>query len=423
MKLDPARAITDRVQRSDPPWTGRFPRTDDRLDPCQRFRDCRDESRIRVLVAMPTSNQMYSGIGRAIKELCCRLDDRIDFTFALDDRDPRTLRRVWELTSRLRGSLCIGAHRMEPDWIDPSNVDLPALVARGDWDLIELIGFANAATGRDVLEHISDRTALCYTPHDQPLSTIMMTAEEAANVATIHRRVLNRADLVLADSPAERLALQRICPQRLNVRELPLGCDFGSFKPGRIDRPPQLLFVGDLAEPRKRFDRVIEVFADLHQQHPEYQLLVIGNRSDAAADQFPESVRSAVKLRGYVTEAELSDAYATSRALFLLSEVEAFGLPILEAMASGTPVVLSDLETTRSLFQDCRAAHFVPGDRPEEIRGIVGRLLEHWSDSVRAAIDDLPNLQARFDWNQLADRKSEAMRAAWYRRNSWSWSA
>jgi glycosyltransferase involved in cell wall biosynthesis len=376
---------------------------------------------LRVLIAIPTTNQMYSGIGRAIFELARRLHDRVDFTFAMDDRDPRALRRVWDFATPLDIPLAVGPHRFEPDCVEPLNDRLPDVIRSSRWDVVELIGFANAATGRAVLEHFDDRTGLCYTPHDQPLWTVPMTPEQEANVAGTHRRVIERADLVLADSPAECRALQRLAPGQVNAVTLPLGCDFTSFDLGPPDRPPQLLFVGDLAEIRKRFDRVIRVFEYVLSRWPEYRLVVIGNRSEASADRIPPALRPFVELRGYVSEAELREAYRSSRALLLLSDVEAFGLPILEALASGTPVLLGRLDTTESLFGDCPGAHFCPLDDHEGTLQVVDRLLSHPPAAIARACSDRPRLQSVFDWDALAERKWELLIAAWARRHAWGW--
>ncbi|RUL89063.1 glycosyltransferase family 4 protein [Tautonia sociabilis] len=405
-----------------PFWRRRFPPAPHR-DSIATGRPAlrRRTDRMRVLVAIPTTNQMYSGIGRAIIELSTRLRDRIAFTFAIDDRDPRSLRRVHDFAAPLGFPMLVGPHRFEPDCIEPLNVQLPEILSNDRWDAVELVGFANAATGRAVLDHLDDRTALCYTPHDQPLWTVPMSPEQEGNVAAVHRRVLDRADVVLADSEAERAALRRLAPGRLNCVTLPLGCDFDAFAAGPADRPPRLLFVGDLAEIRKRFDRVIDLFSRILERRPEYRLVVIGNRSDASAGLIPEAIRHAVELRGYVSESELRAAYASSRALVLLSDVEAFGLPILEALASGTPVLLGRLETTASLFSDCPGAHFCPLDDPEGTFAVADRLLADWRSAVASARADRPRLRSCFDWAPLADRKWQALSAAWARRNAWDW--
>jgi glycosyltransferase involved in cell wall biosynthesis len=122
-----------------------------------------------------------------------------------------------------------------------------------------------------------------------------------------------------------------------------------------------------------------------------------------------------------VSEVELRAAYSSSRALILLSDVEAFGLPILESLASGTPVLLGRLETTESLFHGFEGAHFCPPDDPEGTFAVADRLLDDWRSAVSRARGDRPALRAAFDWGRLADRKWESLKAAWARRNARDW--
>ncbi|CAN5914106.1 hypothetical protein BH23PLA1_BH23PLA1_07700 [soil metagenome] len=381
-----------------------------------------DSNRMRVLCAIPSTNQMYSGVGRALRELSARMVGRVDLEFAVDDLNPRNLGLLQAFAVEHGMRVHVGRHRLDPSSCDPVNEALPGVMAQRRWDAIELIGFANAATGDAVLEGVGN-ALLCYTPHDQPLWTVPMSAEQASRTAEVHRRVVQRADVVLADSPHERRQLQALAPGRNHCNFLPLGCDFDAFTPGPIDRPPRFLFVGDLNEIRKRFDRVLGVFSRLRETRPDLRLVVVGNRSEEAGAGLPGSLRSAVDLRGYIDESELRKTYSESLGLFLLSDVEAFGLPILEALASGTPVFLSDLETTRGLFGAFRGACFCPTDDPEGTFAVVERSLSRGREAIAETIADRPRLQAAFDWNQLAVRKWQALASAWTRKQGWAWSA
>jgi glycosyltransferase involved in cell wall biosynthesis len=101
----------------------------------------------------------------------------------------------------------------------------------------------------------------------------------------------------------------------------------------------------------------------------------------------------------------------------LLSEYEAFGIPILEALAAGTPVFLSRQPTTEGLFGAFRGAHFCPAEDPEATHAIVGRVLGRGQAALDEAADDRRRLRAAFDWSALASRKWDLMAAAWSRRN------
>jgi glycosyltransferase involved in cell wall biosynthesis len=388
----------------------------------RRLREAASDDRMRVLVAIPSTNQMYSGVGRALMELSRRMGDRVAYTFAIDDLNTRNVELLQNFASKAKLTVHVGRHGFDPRCVEPVNLDLRGVLMTGEWDVVELIGFANAATGRTVLESIG-QTALAYTPHDQPLWTVPMNESQHINVSQIHRAVIKRADVAFADSPHERAELQRLVPDRSHVEYHPLGCDFGAFEAGAADRRLQLLFVGDLNEIRKRFDRVREVMALLLLEFPDLKLVVAGNKSAELTGEIPDAMRNAIVPRGYVDESEIRRLYRESRGLLLLSDVEAFGLPILEAMACGTPVYLNNLATTKSLFGDFKAAVFVQADDISGTAKQIAEGLARGTGLIELALAERLKLRERFDWELLARQKAKALAAAWWRRNRWSWVA
>lgn len=382
-----------------------------------------DAPRMRVLVVLSSSNQMYSGIGRAVFEFAARLSDRAAFEFAIDDGNPRNLDLVVEFGRRHDLPVHVGEGRKDHLVLDNVNADLLGVVRGRRWDAVECVCFANAGTNGALLDAVGDRVTLAYTPHDQPAWTVPTSPLQADHMDRVHQRVLERSDVVFCDSPTERQDLQGRVRGRNHCAFVALGCDFSAFRTGPARRREQLLFVGDLAEPRKRFDRVLAVFARLLRARPELKLVVIGNKSDGAIEHVPADLRHAIDLRGYVAEADLRRAYAESAGLLLLSDFEAFGIPILEALACGTPVFLSRQAATQSLFGTFRAAHFCPADDPDATAAEVAFSLARGRDAIGEALADRKRLQATFDWDSLAHRKWQALAAAWFRKNCWAASA
>jgi glycosyltransferase involved in cell wall biosynthesis len=394
-------------------------------DPPRRLRKLGESARprdrhvtspkMRVLHVLSSANQLYSGIGRNVFELAIRMGDRIAFEFAIDDLVQQNVGRLRTFCDRHGYPLHTGKARTAEDSLDPVNEDLPELLRQHRWDAIECLSWANAATNAAVLDNMGD-VVLGYTPHNQPTWTVPMSPSQAAHIESVQRRLLRRADVVFCDSPWERCQLDRESGRPGTCISLPIGCDFTEFRPGAPMRRPQLLFVGDAREPRKRIDRVLAVLARLRRRRPELRLLMIGNHSEQIWERIPAELQSACELRGYVSETELRAAYAESLGLILLSEFEAFGIPILEALASGTPVFLSRLDETFSLFGSYAAAHFCPADDLVGTCDVIEGTLARGAMAIQEAIDARESLRAVFDWHVIAVDKWRSLAAAWYHR-------
>ncbi|WP_435011087.1 glycosyltransferase family 4 protein [Tundrisphaera lichenicola] len=372
--------------------------------------------KMRVLSVLSSSNQMYSGIGRAFFELTARLRERVDFEIAIDDLYPKNLDLVVDFGRRHEIPVHIGPSLTSPRSLDSFSATLPIQLRRTVWDAVETLCWANSATNGVVLREIGNR-ALVYTPHYQPLWTVPMSDEVSHNTDDVHHRTARRADAVLCDSTWERQVVQAQTHGRNNCLNVPLGSNPGEYRPGPLERKPHLLFVGDLAEPRKRFDRILAILPRILERWPDMKLVVIGNGSDRALERIPHELRHACLLKGYVSESELRQSYAESRAVFLLSEFEAFGIPILEGLASGTPVFLTDLAVTRSVFESFAGARFCPGDDADATFAIVERTLAQGEDAIRETLADRDRIAATFDWDGLALRKWKALSSAWFARH------
>jgi glycosyltransferase involved in cell wall biosynthesis len=100
---------------------------------------------------------------------------------------------------------------------------------------------------------------------------------------------------------------------------------------------PYLLSVATL-EPRKNLDTLAAAFALVRRRRPELELVVAGAPVGWAEQQV---AGEGVRALGFVPDADLPALYRGAEALVYPSLFEGFGMPVLEAMASGTPVVAS----------------------------------------------------------------------------------
>ena len=120
----------------------------------------------------------------------------------------------------------------------------------------------------------------------------------------------------------------------------------GAGSNGQID----LLHVGSTI-PRKRIDVLLQVFGRVREIFPTARLLRVGGPFTAQQDQLTckLKLRDSILVLPAVDRRVLSALYRRAALLLLPSEREGFGLPVVEAMACGTPVVASDLDVLREV--------------------------------------------------------------------------
>ena len=285
------------------------------------------------------------------------------------------------------------------------------------WEIAHWPGFVPGARGLG-------RTII--TIHD--LAFVRRPGLVTSSSGRYYRRVKDearRADAVIAVSEATRrdvIELLDVCPDR--VFRVPHGLDpefCPVAKPGDQAaiarygiREPYLLFVGTV-EPRKNLPCLIEAFDRARRRgiDPETRLVLAG-ASGWLADPIYQAAyaspsRSRIVFTGRVPSEVLPALYRRAAALVLPSLDEGFGLPVLEAMGCGTPVVCSDLPALREVASD--AARFCPvGDSEALAVALVETLTrpaETWAGRARAL-----ERAAAFTWSAAAEATLRVYRSA-----------
>jgi glycosyltransferase involved in cell wall biosynthesis len=140
-------------------------------------------------------------------------------------------------------------------------------------------------------------------------------------------------------------------------------------------RRPYALFVGTL-EPRKNLPLLLEAFAEL-RRHVDAQLLVVGARGWLDEPIFAAHARTGVgnaaRFLGSLGEEDLAVLYSHAGVFVLPSLYEGFGLPVLEAMACGAPVVCSNAGPLPEVAGDA-AVLLTPEDAPVWAAAMLGVL-------------------------------------------------
>ncbi len=205
---------------------------------------------------------------------------------------------------------------------------------------------------------IRRRRPIVITIHDatHKIMPVHSGLADRAFQRVFRQQAARSADAILTSSHAAAQAIEDaygIPAARIRVSPLGVADIFRSVTPGDVDRVrarydlgfPYVLYVG-AQPPRKNLRRLIEAFARLAPVYPDVHLLLGGpaSRRDRALASIVEThpAHRRIHQLEVASRDDLPGLYAGAACVAYVSLCEGFGLPIVEAMASGAPVVTSD---------------------------------------------------------------------------------
>ena len=262
------------------------------------------------------------------------------------------------------------------------------------------------------------RGALVATIHDLGVYQVPWTLREET-LSELSRkldRTLLDAERLITVSGAVRDELAaggHADPDRVDVVHHGPG-QLAAVEPRRptIDLPERFaLHVGTL-EPRKNVLYLLEAWAVARERSPDVPDLVLSGRYGWKTDEIEAAVEAAgdegwLHHLGYVEAEELAWLYREAEVVAFPSLYEGFGLPAIEALWAGTPLVCSDIPVLREVAGDC--ALYAPIDRPDEF---AGRVIELVGDAPRRheLAERGRRRAAEFTWERSASRTADVLR-------------
>ena len=234
------------------------------------------------------------------------------------------------------------------------------------------------------------RRPLVVTLHDlTPLFVpgVMPSAVKRAAYRRWNARAVRLADRIIVPSTATAADVTQVFPKaRKRVTVTPEAADDFALGPigpltgalAELASRPYLLAMAS-AKPHKDLGTLLKAFVSLAPPDSgELRLLLVGSEPaghlDAALGGMPPAVRSRTAFTGRVTDTELRALYAGASVFVFPSRREGFGLPPLEAMALGAPVVCADAPPLAELAGG--AAVLFPAGDAEALAGAVLRVLD-----------------------------------------------
>jgi glycosyltransferase involved in cell wall biosynthesis len=353
-----------------------------------------------------------SGVGQttaSIVEALVTLDEGVDITlFPISLRRGGWVRHAVAPHPRIR----VARSRM------PGRV-AAAVWSRVEWPPAELFcGPLDVFWGPNFVLPPLVKAAGVITIHDVAFIDVPETCSDAVlKYRETVPRMVQRANRVIVPSrfSAERLG-DWMPEERDRIRVVHPGVRRvfrergGALTPPRMEalqiRAPYATYLGNL-ELRKNVDTLLKAFKLVRSVHPQAQLVVIGSPSvgwDAIRARHEQLLDTdAVRVVGYLPDEEVAAIVRGSRVFVYPSLYEGFGIPPLEAMAAGTPVVAAKTSALpEALGSHARFVH------PDDVDGIASAIGEHFEgEADRATIEAAKHWAAGFTWASSAARTLE----------------
>ncbi len=380
---------------------------------------------MRIGMDVTSAVRQGAGIGRFTRELIrayLSLDPPHEHVlFAATGGLPTSVTnaRLDYITGRARRSSLVTCHLpLSDDWLHRL------------WHRARLPVPIEAVTGRVDLFHEPDfvlpptllHTPTVLTVHDL---TFIRDAESALPKL---RRYLNRvvprsvarATHVLADSMATKNDLVEFFHTSAEKITVLYGGVDARFAPVRdakrlaavrarcnIGPGPFILALGTL-QPRKNYLRLIQAFSRLQPLAPDLQLVIVGGRGWLYDSIFAQvqhlGLEGCVTFPGFVDDEDLPALYSAAALFAFPSLYEGFGLPVLEAMACGTPVVTSNTSSLIEVGGD--AAWLIEPTSVDAIAHAMHRILED-ADLRQQLVQRGFQQARRFTWDKAASQLKE----------------
>jgi len=285
---------------------------------------------------------------------------------------------------------------------------------RWEWPPVETVagaGFAIVQTFHPLLMPTRNAAQLVTIPDldflDHPERTAREIRRDYPALAGDHAR---RADHVVTISETTAAAIRdrlQVPADRITV------CTPGAPAWTRREREPAngcLLFLGTL-EPRKNLGVLLDAYERLRQHLPDAPPLVLAGRaSEAAGDILDRAQRAPlaghVELPGYVPADAREALYQRALVFIMPSHDEGFGMPVLEAMTVGVPVIAANRGALPEVAKG--AARFFDPDDATQLAAMLADLVA--SPNARESMREAGWQRARaFSWHESAAR----LRHAW----------
>jgi len=291
------------------------------------------------------------------------------------------------------------------------------LAQADDYDVIHAHSHLYFATNLAAMKRRLGGTPLAITNH----GLYSQTAPEwvfDAYLKTLGRWTFDSADVVFCYTEEDERRVREFGVQT-NVEVVANGIDQTRFTPDGSESDlveadgPVVLFVGRLVEGKRPSDAV-EAFAGVREAHPDVELYLCGEgplREELEQRSRELSVSDSVTFLGYVPYDEMAKVYRSADVLVLPSRAEGLPRTVLEAFASETPVVASNLKQVAPIVE--KAGEAVPVGDVDGFESEIRELLRDVNKRRELGLKGRQVIDGQFQWKNTVLETTHILKRLW----------
>lgn len=222
------------------------------------------------------------------------------------------------------------------------------------------------------------------------------------------KNILKKADLIITTSRNTKKDILKYSQTKAKISIIPLGIKHMRKSKGLNSPPhkPYLLYLGTI-EPRKNLEMLIDAFEELKNNHRIPHKLIIAGEIGWKAKKIIKKIKQNkdIILTGYLTENQKINIYKNADIFIYPSLYEGFGLPPLEAMSYGIPVICSSNSSLKEIFGN--NALLFDSKNPKKLKTQILKLLKN--KSLHKKLSTSGNAFAKqFTWEKTAKKTLKA---------------
>jgi len=171
----------------------------------------------------------------------------------------------------------------------------------------------------------------------------------------------------------------------------------------KISIPEKFFLTVGTVQPRKNYEALLQAFAMFYEKNKNYHLIIVGNsgwgKSDFSKIIEANYLQKHVHLLGYITSKNLNFLYNTAQAFIFPSLYEGFGIPPLEAMKAGCPIIASNTSSIPEVLGE--AAIYCDPRSPAEFAFAMEKIISN--EELKADLINKGRIQSKkFNWENSA---------------------